>query len=93
MSNSTGNSLRALGVVAGLAFFASALAQTDAAATKFLTDAIRGNIAEVKMGELAQQRGLNQGCARIRRDARGGSHGGSAEDRSAGEDSRRNSAD
>ena len=57
MSNSTGNSLRALGVVAGLAFFASALAQTDAAATKFLTDAIRGNIAEVKMGELAQQRG------------------------------------
>jgi putative membrane protein len=35
----------------------AALAQGDATATKFLTDAIRGNIAEVKMGELAQQRG------------------------------------
>ena len=34
-----------------------AAAQSDAGATKFLEEAIRGNLAEVRMGELAQQRG------------------------------------
>ena len=32
----------------------------DAADTMFLTNAIRGNMAEVKMGELAQQRGASE---------------------------------
>jgi putative membrane protein len=38
----------------------TALAQSDATATKFLTDAIRLNLAEVKMGELADQRGKSK---------------------------------
>jgi putative membrane protein len=36
-----------------------ALAQ-DTPEAKFLTDAVRGNLAEVKMGELAQQRGQSE---------------------------------
>jgi len=43
-------------VVAGLTLAVAAWA-LDASATKFLDDAIRGNLAEVKMGELAQRRG------------------------------------
>jgi putative membrane protein len=60
MINATIQSLRVLGAVAGLAVLGSAWAQGDAAATKFLTDAIRNNIAEVKMGELALQRGKSK---------------------------------
>ena len=37
-----------------------ALAQ-DSPDAKFLTDAVRGDVAEVKMGELAQQRGTSEG--------------------------------
>ena len=50
-------SLSLLAAVAACVFASAALAQSDATATKFLTDAIRGNLAEIKMGELAQQRG------------------------------------
>jgi len=34
---------------------------TDTPEAKFLTDAIRGDLAEVKLGELAQQRGQSEG--------------------------------
>jgi putative membrane protein len=37
-----------------------ALAQ-DSPESKFLTDAVRGDVAEVKMGELAQQKGQSEG--------------------------------
>jgi len=61
MMNATVKVLRAFAAVAGLALWSSStFAQGDATATKFLTDAIRGNIAEVKMGELAQQRGKSK---------------------------------
>jgi putative membrane protein len=60
MTNTTFKSLRAFVAIAGLALWSSSWAQSDATATKFLTDAIRGNIAEVKMGELAQQRGKSK---------------------------------
>ena len=40
--------------------FAVAAWGLDANATKFLDDAIRGNLAEVKMGELAQKRGSSE---------------------------------
>ena len=60
MINATAKALRALGAFAALALLSSASAQSDAAATKFLTDAIRGNIGEVRMGELAQQRGKSK---------------------------------
>jgi putative membrane protein len=60
MKNATIKALRAFAAVAGLALWSSSSAQSDATATKFLTDAIRGNIAEVKMGELAQQRGKSK---------------------------------
>ena len=43
-----------------MAVLTSAHAQSDATATKFLTDAIRTNIAEVKIGELAEQRGKSK---------------------------------
>ncbi|HET8697797.1 MAG TPA: DUF4142 domain-containing protein [Gammaproteobacteria bacterium] len=43
--------------IAGLLFAGAAAAQGDAGAAKFLEEAIRGNLAEVRMGELAQQRG------------------------------------
>jgi putative membrane protein len=43
--------------VAGAAFTALSASAQAPDEQKFLTDAIRGNIAEVKMGELAQQRG------------------------------------
>jgi putative membrane protein len=56
----TAKTLRILGAAAGLALLGSAWAQSDAAATKFLSDAVRGNIAEVKMGELALQRGRSK---------------------------------
>jgi putative membrane protein len=44
-------------VAAGAAFSALTVWAQQPDETKFLTDAIRGNIAEVKLGELAQQRG------------------------------------
>jgi hypothetical protein len=43
--------------IAGLLFAGAAAAQGAAGAAKFLEEAIRGNLAEVRMGELAQQRG------------------------------------
>lgn len=43
-----------------LSTFGVASAQSDPEA-KFLEDAVRGNVAEVKMGELAQQRGQSEG--------------------------------
>lgn len=49
--------MRTCGWLAGALLAGVAAAQSDSAATKFLEDAIRGNLAEVKMGELAQQRG------------------------------------
>jgi putative membrane protein len=60
MLNPTVKSLRAFAAVAGITLWCSSWAQSDATATKFLTDAIRGNIAEVKMGELAEQRGKSK---------------------------------
>lgn len=63
MTNATAKSWRIpapLGAVAALTFLGPIWAQGDAVATKFLTDAIRGNIAEVRMGELAQQRGKSK---------------------------------
>jgi putative membrane protein len=47
--------LAAVGAV--LAVTGTALAQSDAATAKFVTDAVRSNIAEIRMGELAQQHG------------------------------------
>jgi putative membrane protein len=60
MIDATIKLLRVFGAVTGLALLGSAWAQSDAAATKFLTDSIRSNIAEVRMGELALQRGRNK---------------------------------
>ena len=42
---------------AAVAFTAPIPAEDDAATTKFLTDSIRANLGEIKMGELAEQRG------------------------------------
>jgi putative membrane protein len=50
--------LRTAGVIAGFALLAPVWG--DALATKFLTDAIRSNIAEVRISELAQQRGKSK---------------------------------
>jgi putative membrane protein len=50
-------SLEVLAAGALLAFTGSVPAQGDAAAKTFVTDSIRGNIGEVKMGQLAQLRG------------------------------------
>ena len=45
----------------GVAFAMAGPAESqDASAAKFLTTAIQGNLAEVKMGELAQQRGKSE---------------------------------
>jgi putative membrane protein len=52
--------IKPLGLFCAATMFTSAFAQGDAATTKFLTDAIRTNIAEVKMGELADQRGKSK---------------------------------
>lgn len=49
----------AASAILALATFGVASAQTDPEA-KFLEDAVRGNVAEVKMGELAQQRGQSE---------------------------------
>jgi putative membrane protein len=60
MINATLRSLRILGALSGFALLSAAWAQGDAGATKFLTDSIRSNIAEVKMSELALQRGKSK---------------------------------
>jgi putative membrane protein len=49
--------LNSMIAVASLALATAALGQPDADTSKFLADTIRSNLAEVKMGELAQQRG------------------------------------
>jgi putative membrane protein len=49
--------IKSLALLGASLLAGSAFAQSDAVATKFLTDAVRLNIAEVKMGELAEQRG------------------------------------
>jgi putative membrane protein len=58
MTRVTDNRLKACAIVA-LATAGVASAQEDPEA-KFLEDAVRGNVAEVKMGELAQQRGQSE---------------------------------
>ncbi len=60
MIDATIKLLRVFGAATGLALLGSAWAQNDAAATKFLTDSIRSNIAEMRMGELALQRGRSK---------------------------------
>jgi putative membrane protein len=49
--------LAMLGAAAALASSGAALAQGEAATARFIEEAIRSNIAEIKMGELAEQRG------------------------------------
>jgi putative membrane protein len=46
--------------IAGAAFSALSVSAQAPDEQKFVTDAIRGNIAEVKVGELAQQRGQSK---------------------------------
>ncbi|MEA2904495.1 MAG: putative rane protein [Alphaproteobacteria bacterium] len=50
-----------VGVAAGLILGGSASFAQDKASQKFLKEAIEGNFAEVKMGELAQQKGSADG--------------------------------
>lgn len=63
---------RAVGLAAALLFSAAGIATAqqdiqvarldqDSPDAKFLEDAVRGDLAEVKMGELAQQRGQSEG--------------------------------
>ena len=59
MTRATQKALVAMGAVL-VGTFGIARAQDDPDA-KFLTDAVRGNVAEVKMGELAQQKGQSEG--------------------------------
>lgn len=75
MSRGTGMKLAALGAACMLAFGAATAQETrvarapesraalaqDSPEAKFLTDAVRGNLAEVKIGELAQERGQSEG--------------------------------
>lgn len=56
MRRKTYLSLAPLCALAAYAFVGSAMAQGEAATAKFLEDAIRSNIAEIKMGELGEQR-------------------------------------
>jgi putative membrane protein len=56
--------LIALGLFAGLLFSAtdaSAQAKADKANQRFITQAIEGNLAEVQMGQLAQEKGTSEG--------------------------------
>jgi putative membrane protein len=59
MNGVTGKRLAALSAACALSL-GVAVAQEDAE-SKFLTEAVRGDIAEVKLGELAQQRGQSEG--------------------------------
>src|SRR5438270_14024032 len=52
--------LMAAGVAAGLMLASPSFAQ-DKASQKFLKEAIEGNLAEVQMGQLAQQNGTSEG--------------------------------
>jgi putative membrane protein len=66
MARVTEKPLAALGAALMLSACGIASAQevalaTDAPESKFLTDAIRGDLAEVKLGELAQQKGQSEG--------------------------------
>ena len=66
MARVTERPLAALGAALGLCACGIVSAQEVALATnspesKFLTDAIRGDLAEVKMGELAEQKGQSEG--------------------------------
>jgi len=66
MARVTEKLLAALGAMLALSAFGIAEAQevalaTDSPESKFLVDAIRGDLAEVKLGELAQQRGESEG--------------------------------
>jgi putative membrane protein len=58
--------LAALCAAAALSTYGAAAAQEvalaqDSPESKFLTDAVRGDLAEVKLGELAQQKGQSEG--------------------------------
>src|SRR5262249_40174411 len=52
--------MRLVTIAAAILISTSAFAQ-DKATQKFLTEAIQGNLAEVKMGDLAQQNGNSEG--------------------------------
>ena len=59
MTRFTNHVVTGLGAVCAFAVLGGAAAQDDAV-SKFLEDAVRGNVAEIKMGELAQQRGQSE---------------------------------
>jgi putative membrane protein len=59
MNGVTGKRLAALSAACAMSL-GVAFAQEDAE-SKFLTDAVRGDLAEVKLGELAQERGQSEG--------------------------------
>jgi len=66
MARVTEKLLAALGAMLAMSALGVAAAQevalaTDSPESKFLVDAIRGDLAEVKLGELAQQRGESEG--------------------------------
>ena len=66
MARVTEKPLAALGAALMLSACGIASAQevalaTDSPQSKFLTDAIRGDLAEVKLGQLAQQKGQSEG--------------------------------
>ncbi len=66
MAQISKKSLAALCAAAALSTYGAAAAQEvalaqDSPESKFLTDAVRGDLAEVKLGELAQQKGQSEG--------------------------------
>jgi putative membrane protein len=66
MNKFTGQRLAILSAAILLSSVGAASAQevalaTDTPEARFLTDAVRGDLAEVKLGELAQQRGASEG--------------------------------
>lgn len=66
MARVTENLLTAVCATFALSAFGAASAQevalaTDSPDAKFLTDAARGDVAEIKMGQLAQQKGQSEG--------------------------------
>jgi putative membrane protein len=66
MTRVTENVLTALCAMFAMSALATASAQevalaTDSPDAKFLTDAARGDVAEIKLGQLAQQKGQSEG--------------------------------
>jgi putative membrane protein len=50
-----------LGIGIAVAVACSAASAADKASMKFITEAVQGNLAEVQMGQLAQQKGTSEG--------------------------------